>query len=177
MKSGRSRIERRKFFKTVGVGVAAATLAAPSLAMARGNAGKTPTMDFEFAILDPIPLIPRQRIFEYTRESAVLYKDSDDKQKGRGVTLNSMAAVVAQLCDGTRNIETIIETTAKIFHLDEVSLRPRIVAFLRRLFEAGYLVFASPSTIPKEKMIRGLTLLNSRDMSLRMRMKDREIMY
>jgi hypothetical protein len=170
-------IARRKFIRNVGAGLAVATLTTPTLAEAAKKAAKIPAMDFEFAILDPIPLIPRERVYKASRKSVWLFKNAEAKEAGNGLELNSMAAMIAQMCDGTRNIDMIIEATAEIFYSDKASLRPRIVAFLQQLFEDGYLVFASAATIPQEKRVRGMTLLSRRDNSIKISAKNKSFNY
>ncbi|WP_305041515.1 PqqD family protein [Geoalkalibacter sp.] len=170
-------IARRKFIRNVGAGLAVATLTTPGLAQAGKKAAKMPSIDFEFAILDPIPLIPRERIYEHNRNSVRLFKNAEAKEAGTGLELNSMAAMIAQMCDGTRNVDMIIEATADIFYLDEAGLRPRVAAFLQQLFEDGYLVFASPATIPQEKRVRGMTLLTRKDSSIKILADSREIKF
>lgn len=177
MKEKLDSIERRNFIRNVGAGLAVATLTSPGLANAAKKAAKIPALDFEFAILDPMPLIPRERVYEFSRNSVRLFKNAEAKKAGICLELNSMAAMIAQMCDGTRNIDMIVAATADIFNLDEISLRPRVVAFLQQLFEDGYLVLASAATIPQEKRVRGMTLLTRKDSSIKILAKGRETKF
>lgn len=169
--------QRRRFIKGVGAGIAVAALTAPNMAFA---ARKLPTyarMDFEFVIEDPIPLIPRERVYDYFRSGIKLYKNAEAQKNDDGLMLNSMAGFIAQLCDGTRSLETILTSTAKKFEIDVEGLRPRVVSFIRQLFDDGYLVFASTNTVPQDKRIHGITLLDRNDKSLKIASKNRESVY
>lgn len=174
---------RREFGKKIGVGAAAVSLAIPALTrnsnaadnksskrMERPAAITHPggQKGFEFVIVTPYPMMVAESKLIFGENSTRLYKDDRSLLMDKFLELNGMATVVVQLCNGGPYFDEIVNITAEIFNVSRNSISDSVFAFVKFLYEKGYVSFVSENAIPPQKRNGGgITVPSDKEPKLR----------
>lgn len=149
-------ISRRNFAKGVGLGVAALSFAGAKVA----NASlAVPQDEFNFAVKNMFPMKSQNSQLVIGRKKIKFYKDQSRLYVDKCIELNGCAGLIAQVCNGTYNCETILQGTADIYGVPHESIRDNVYEFLRFLFYEGYICFVSNNLLSKSEKRKGKGLI------------------
>ena len=165
---GNKGVTRRAFALQVGVGLAAVSTVGISTASASAiDDVVNPSADnavFQALLEKLYPVMRRDIVVDYSRKTATICKINKDGTRGDYFVVNSMGAVIVQLCMGKFLYEQIHKIVADIYGIDFASAGVQVNKFVEYLFIEGYLTFASSCYLSEldKKRFAAINVLNDK---------------
>lgn len=165
---GKKGVTRRVFALQVGVGLAAMSTVGISTASARAiDDVVSPSADnavFQASLGKLYPVMRRDIVINYSKKTATICKIKKDGTRGDCFVVNSMGAVIVQLCIGKFLYEQIHKIVADIYDIDFAYAGVQVSKFIEYLFVEGFLTFASAyylSNLDKKRFV-AINVLNDK---------------